>query len=282
MSGKNIDSLFNDGKLAAITFMTADASFAIPLEQVLYIEKDVKRNLQVNELDEFNHEVITFQNNTVQLFDFNRLIGSENHQTIMNNLVTQLDSMEQQHRDWLDALEDSLKNNTPFNKALDPNKCAFGMWYNEFETDIDELKEALLRFDEPHKKLHSLAGSLLELNQTDHKEALKRLSIERQTTLAELIHLFHLTKERALSSVRPIILFVEHVGGKVTALRLDNINDIVTFDKKVFSRDDSAEGIMKTKNEDFVVEGFLRDGNDAPLMLINCQPEKRNASNQVA
>ena len=282
MSGKNIDSLFNDGKLAAITFMTADASFAIPLEQVLYIEKDVKRNLQVNELDEFNHEVITFQNNTVQLFDFNQLIGSENHQTIMNNLVAQLNEMEQQHRDWLDALEVSLKENVPFNKALDPNKCAFGMWYNSFETDIDELKEALARFDEPHKKLHGLAENLLTLNQTDHEEAIKILNRERQTTLAELIHLFHLTKERALSSIRPIILFVEHVGGKVTALRLDNINDIVTFDKKVFSRDDSADGIMRSKNEDFFVEGFLRDGNDAPLMLINCQPQSNGKSNQVA
>jgi len=85
MSGKHIDSLFKDGTLAAITFVTADASFAVPLEQVLYIEKDVKRNLQVNDLDEFNHEVITFQNNTVQLYDFNKLVGSENHQQTMHN-----------------------------------------------------------------------------------------------------------------------------------------------------------------------------------------------------
>lgn len=281
MSGKNIDSLFNDGKLAAITFTTADASFAIPLEQVLYIEKDVKRNLQVNELDEFNHEVITFQNKTVELYDFNRLIGSENHQVAMQKLVSTLDEMEQQHRDWLDALENSLKNNEPFTKALDPNKCAFGMWYNKFETDNEELKEVLARFDEPHKKLHGLAEKLLEINKTDHSKAIEALQQERLTTLSDLIHLFHLTKERALSSIRPIILFVEHSEGKVTALRLDNINDIVTFDKKVFSIDDSAGGIMKSKNEDFMVEGFLRDGNEAPLMLINCQPQTSN-SEQVA
>jgi hypothetical protein len=61
MSGKDINSLFNDRKLAAITFSTAEAAFAIPLEQVLYIEKDVQRNLKVDELDEFNHGVITLQ-----------------------------------------------------------------------------------------------------------------------------------------------------------------------------------------------------------------------------
>ena len=271
-SGKSIDELFKDGKLATITFVTSDASFAIPLEQVLYIEKDVKRNLQVNALDEFNHEVITFQNNTVQLFDFNKLMGSENHQQMMTRLIAKLDEMEQQHRDWLDALESSLKNNTPFTKALDPAKCAFGIWYNQFETDNEELAEVLSRFDAPHKKLHGLAKTLLEINKTDHEKALSKLAEERLSTLAELVHLFHLTKERALSSIRPIILFVEHNEGKITAMRLDNINDIVTFDRKVFSQDNSSEGIMKNKSRDFVVEGFLRDGENPPSLLINCQP----------
>lgn len=274
MAGKSIDDLFKEGKLAAITFVTSEAAFAVPLEQVLYIEKDIKRNLQVNDLDEFNHEVITFQNNTVQLYDFNRLMGSENHQQAMSRLVSKLDEMEQQHKDWLDSLEISLKENTPFTKALDPTKCAFGLWHSQFETENEELSEVLSRFDEPHKKLHGLAKQLLELSKSDHEKALAILNQERLNTLAELIHLFHLAKERALSSVRPIILFVEHNEGKVTALRLDNINDILTFDRKVFSRDDSSEGILKSKDRDFVVEGFLRDGERAPLMLINCQPHK--------
>jgi hypothetical protein len=271
-SGKSIDELFKDGKLAAITFVTSEAAFAIPLEQVLYIEKDVKRNLQVNDLDEFNHEVITFQNNTVQLFDFNKLMGSENHQQMMMRLIAKMDEMEQQHKEWLDALEESLKENIPFTKALDPAKCAFGAWYNQFETDNEELAEVLSRFDKPHKKLHGLAKTLLELNKTDRAKALAILAQERLETLAELTHLFQLTKERALSSIRPIILFVEHNQGKVTAMRLDNINDIVTFDRKVFSKDDSNEGIMKNKSRDFRIEGFLRNGEKPPSLLINCQP----------
>lgn len=271
-SGKSIDELFKEGQLTAITFVTSEASFAIPLEQVLYIEKDVKRNLQVNDLDEFNHEVITFQNNTVQLFDFNKLMGSENHQQMMTRLVAKLEEMEQQHKDWLDALETSLKDNSTFTKVLDPAKCTFSTWYNQFETDNEELAEVLSRFDGPHKKLHGLAKTLLELNKTDHEKALTKLTEERLGSLAELVHLFQLTKERALSSIRPIILFVEHNESKVTAMRLDNINDIVTFDRKVFSKDNSNEGIMKNKSRDFKVEGFLRDGENPPSLLINCQP----------
>lgn len=280
MSNSHIDSLFKDNKLSVITFSTNDAAFAIPLEQVLYIEKDVKRNIQVKELKEFNHEVITYQNDTVQLYDFNRLVGSSNHQENMEQLIAKLDEMEQAHRDWLDALEEAISQNSPFTKELSPDKCIFGMWYNQFETDNEELKEVFERFDEPHKKLHGLAGDLLKLAETDQAQALQRLEQERHSTLAELIHIFQLAKERALTSIRPIILFVEHQQGKITALRLDNINDIVEYDRKSFSEDSSTEGIMKKREEDFVIEGFLRSGNSAPLMLINCKPEE--SSQEVA
>lgn len=281
MSNSNIDSLFKDGKISVITFSTNDASFAIPLDQVLYIEKDVKRNIQLNDLDQFNHEVITYQNNTVQLYDFNRLIGSENHQQAMQDFVSLLDKMEQQHVDWVNALEESILTGATFNKALDPNKCDFGRWYNQFSSDNEEIAEVMERFDAPHKKLHGIAKEILSKNQSDHEQAMKMLQLERATTLNELVVLFQLAKERARASVRPIIVFVEHDGGRITALRLDNINDIVSYSRKNFSLDNSTDGVMKNKGDDFVIEGYLRNGNDAPLMLINCRAQNKNGE-QVA
>lgn len=274
MSYANPHSLFKHNTLAVITFSTTQASFAIPLEQVLYIEKDVKRNIQLNELEQFNHEVITFQNKTVELHDFNRLIGTESHEKTTHELIKQLNDMEQQHVDWLDALEESIKHRKPFIKATDPTKCAFGQWYANFETNNDELKEVLTRFDVPHRKIHSLAQELLGLSHGNQASALEILEQHRGSTLAELISLFQLAKERALSSIRPIILFVEHNEGRISALRLDNINDIVNYDLKSFSPDDSTEGLLKKRLEDFAIEGFLRNGDRAPVMLINCQPGK--------
>ncbi len=274
MSYANAKSLFKNNTLAVITFSTTQASFAIPLEQVLYIEKDVKRNIQLNELEQFNHEVITFQNKTVELHDFNRLIGTESHEKTISELIRELNDMEQQHVDWLDALEDSIKHRKPFIKATDPAKCAFGQWYANFETNNDELKEVLARFDVPHRKIHSLAQELLGMAHSDQAGALEILEQHRITTLAELLSLFKLATERALSSIRPIILFIEHNDGRISALRLDNINDIVNYDLKSFSPDDSSEGLLKKRMEDFAIEGFLRNGDRAPVMLINCQPGK--------
>lgn len=281
MSNSNIDSLFKDGKISVITFSTNDASFAIPLDQVLYIEKDVKRNIQLNDLEQFNHEVITYQNSTVQLYDFNRLIGSENHQQAMQEFVSQLEAVEQEQIDWVNALEESLLTGATFNKSLDPNKCEFGRWYAQYSSDNEEIAEVLERFEVPHKKLHDVAKEILSTNKSDHEQAMKMLQLERATTLNELVVLFQLAKERARASVRPIIVFVEHDGGRITALRLDNINDIVSYSRNNFSLDNSTDGVMKNRGDDFVIEGYLRNGNDAPLMLINCRAQKSDGE-QVA
>lgn len=274
MSGQLIDDLFTDGQLSAITFDTSEASFAIPLEQILYIEKDVKRNIKVGESIEFNHEVITFQNKTVQLYDFNKLMGAESHQQNITQMLSELDEMAKQHKIWIDQLEVSLREKTAFTEAIDPTRCAFGIWYKEFQTDNEELKELLKKFDAPHKKLHGLAHELLELNKSEPEEALRKLSYEKQNTLSELLNLFQITKDSALSSIRPIIIFVEHADKRITALRLDRINDIQTFKQSQFSKDESHEGIFKNRQLDFHIEGFLREGESAPAMLINCQPYK--------
>lgn len=273
MSGQNIESLFVNNQISVITFSTREATFAIPLEQVKYIEKDVKRNIKVGELDRFNHEVITYQNSAVPLFDFSALTGSCSQLDEIKNLVTLFNEKEKDHRDWMEALENAIKNDTPFTKATDPNKCAFGVWYNAFATNDSDLKEVLEKFDTPHKRIHSLAESLIALSKLDKTKALEKLNKERNTTLAELLRLFETARERVKNSDRPIIVFVEQNNHEVGALRLDNIRDIETYELKNFSRDTSTEGIMKKNDTDFTIEGFLRSGDAPPCMLINCQPE---------
>lgn len=272
MPSKSIDDLFHSGQLSAITFETTEAAFAIPLEQVLYIEKDVQRNIKVGELVDFNHEVITFQNKTVQLYDFNKLMGTESYQQSITTMLKELDTMIGHHSQWLDDLELALKQGNTFTQNLEPDKCVFGQWYNEFSSEDEELLDILKRFAPPHDTLHTKAKELIQLHTTEPEQAMANLAHIRQETLPELISLIKLMRERALSSIRPIIIFVEHEKDKITALRLDKINDIANFSKAQFNRDDSNEGIFKNKGLDFRIEGFLRNGETAPFMLINCQP----------
>lgn len=272
MSGQSIEDLFKDNRISVITFSTRDATFAIPLEQVRYIEKDVKRNIQVGKLDRFNHEVITYQNAAVPLYDFSTLTGSRSQFEECKSLISIFNEREKDHVEWMDQLEEAIENDTPFTKSIDPNKCAFGVWFNDFTTNDADLKEVLDKFASPHRKIHELAEHLLLLAKEDKAAALQRLERERNTTLAELLRLFETARERVKNSNRPIIVFIEQNNNEISALRLENIQDIESYDIKSFSRDTSTEGVMKKNESDFVVEGFLRSGDTPPCMLINCQP----------
>ncbi len=272
MSGQSVDSLFIDGKISVITFSTHDATFAIPLEQVRYIEKDVERNIKVDESSQFNHEVITFQNKAIPLYDFCTLTGSTSSLTNGRKLVDIFNDREQDHVDWMKALEESIKKGVPFSKTVEPDKCAFGLWYNKFKTDDEDLAELMSKFDEPHRKIHGLAKTLLDLAETNKEQALTLYKREYSNTFAQLRRLFENARERVLTSIRPIIVFVEQNKGKTTALRLDNIKDIQSYSVQDFSRDESTEGILKRKTEDFRIEGYLRNGDKAPFILVNCQP----------
>lgn len=274
MSGQSVESLFIDGKISVITFSTHDATFAIPLEQVRYIEKDVERNIKVDESSHFNHEVITFQNKAIPLYDFCNLTGSTSAVSNGHKLIEIFNGREQDHVEWMQALEDSIKEGVPFTKTTDPNKCAFGVWYNKFKSEDEDLNEVMVKFDEPHKHIHGLAKELLDIRQVDEERALTLFKRESANAFAQLRKLFDNARERVTASIRPIIVFVEQGNGKTTALRLDNIKDIESYSKSDFSRDESTEGMLKKKTEDFKIEGYLRNGDKAPFILVNCQPLK--------
>jgi len=273
MSEASAYALFKDNKLSVITFSTKDASFAIPLQQVLYIEKDVKRNIQLDELNSFNHEVITYQNSTVELYDFNKLIGAQDHHSRMLELIQELDDFTHAYSNWVEHIELSIKSGAnagaPPQKAIDFIKWAEHYSNTNSNTELVEVINALVA---PARELHKELDRICQL--ISHAEqATTLLKRTLESSFKTLLNHIQQAKERAENSIRPIILFVEHDEGRVSALRLDNIQDIVNYDWNNFSLDSSSEGLMKQHQEDYHIEGFLRNDDKAPLMLINCKTE---------
>ena len=70
------------------------------------------------------------------------------------------------HLVWANGLANSILLNRSFDGQLDPTRCAFGRWYDEFrKTDAylqaaPSLKQALDRLDQPHKDLHASAQDI--------------------------------------------------------------------------------------------------------------------------
>lgn len=225
----------NSGKTGQVrqifTFFVEDMMFGLNVENVLMLGQDVK-DIQRIPIEERGFCGVTkFQGEVVPVLDFAHRIGIDSGIDAKTALLGILTENENDHVEWMNVLEDALKNGSAFNKALTADECDFGKWYNKFETRDETLTELLFTFSEPHQALHALAEDLLAMRDNDQQEeALAKLAVERTTTLRRLRALFSRARDQIQSSMRQVLLFVT-LDGKTPryALLIDEINDVMNF-----------------------------------------------------
>ncbi|ATC92915.1 CZB domain-containing protein [Pseudoalteromonas tunicata] len=166
------------------------------------------------------------------IFDLGLILNNESTHVSNANLAELLQTREKDHLQWFKELENSIENNTPFSLARDPHQCAFGKWYDNFKTDNEDLSAILSRFDEPHKKIHSLADSLINMvKQGQKKQAQEILATERRTTFTLLLRLFESAREQVVLDYKPIIIFTTKDGQNPhIGLLVDKVEDSVSVD----------------------------------------------------
>ncbi len=166
----------------------------------------------------------------------------------------------QDHIDWVDALEHSIRTGEPFTKATDPHQCAFGKWYDNYRPEDAELAQIMRAFDAPHKRIHSLAETLLnKARDTDQlDQVLAELSRERSSTLRELLKLFNTAAIRLEDMVKPVVLVIDG-GTRTFALEIESVRDIREFTaSQRVPGEDAGDGAIH--------QGYFKD-NDGQLHI---------------
>lgn len=243
------------------TFFIEDMMFGLDVENVLMLGQNVN-DIQQLPIEERGFCGVTkFQGTVVPVLDFAHRLDIASGMDIKAQLLTTLTDREKDHIEWMNALETSIKTGAAFVKALNPDECAFGKWYNKFETRDETLRELLEIFDEPHRKIHALAEELLGLRDNDKvDEALERLQHERATTLRRLRALFARARDQIQNGMRQVLLFVT-TDGKTPcyALKIDDINDVINFSPDEF-QSSRAGALGLIQKIEHVIEGiYTRD-----------------------
>lgn len=255
--------------LSFITFNSGLAAFAIPVKDVRYITAVGTLKIRtVPTREGLSRKVFDYGTESIVLYRFSDIVGSHSQVDESVELSKLLQQRRQDHVNWMDALEHSLKTGEPFSKALDPHKCAFGQWYDSFEAKDEELKDILRTFDSPHKHIHSLASKLIDKASTsDGKaEALKILAFERGATLQQLLNCFGRAIARLEELVKPVVLVLD--GGKSTfALEVEKINDIIEFSEDDWL-DDNADRDTNFHDGFFQAQGGQLHFNLLPGALL--------------
>ncbi len=220
--------------LTAFTFWVGEQMLAVPVHNVLSVTQNLA-DLRPTPLKGRGLLGATqYRGKPVAIYDMAAMLDIVSGRQYKTELLDILQAREQDHLDWLDALEESIKTDAPFTKARDPHQCAFGKWYDHFTTRDTAFAEILERFDEPHRQIHALADELLELkSRGDEEEALYRLDIARNTVLRRLRKTFHHARVQLQESIRDVVLNLTVDGETpLVGLKIDEINDVIPYPRE--------------------------------------------------
>lgn len=200
--------------------------------------------------------------------DLRVLLGMRSMESETAELIQILDDREQDHVDWLHALEASARGGGEFKLATDPHKCKFGKWYDALTADeANVLKLAnedrtlariIHQFDGPHQRIHGIASVVLSaVAEGRQAEALETIEATRTTDLAAMIRLF--TEARnMMRELRKPLVGVLQVGDCRVAGLVDAIDSVREIPEDTIDRSRVAE-----LKQPFVL-GFAKGaGNDA-------------------
>ncbi|CAM4066364.1 CZB domain-containing protein [Pseudoalteromonas byunsanensis] len=205
------------------------------------------------------------------IFDLGIILNKKSSYDTNNALVELLKNREDEHRQWLQALERSVVKGQDFDKARDPKQCTFGQWLSNFKTENEDLKAILSRFEEPHNRLHALADKLLTLCEQDKKQqAITMLEKERATTYIKLMRLFESAREQISLDHKPIIVFTTQDGQKPhIGLLVDQVED------NIHCEEDEIKSLSEITNIGFeidpqtkkMMQGLIKRGNTHSVLI---------------
>ena len=228
----NQASLDEDSEaLTVFTFWIGDELFAIDIANILSITQDLDSLLKTPVKSKGLTGIINYLGNPVAVYNFAEMLSIPSTRELKSQLVDSLNEREEDHITWVNALEKSLKEDVPFDKARDPHMCEFGKWYDKFETRDEALTDIMKRFDKPHQKIHALADELLDLKERNKlDEALNKLEIAQQTTLISLKKHFTHARDQIQDSLHTVVINITNDGSKpVVALQIDEIHEVMNF-----------------------------------------------------
>jgi chemotaxis signal transduction protein len=170
--------------------------------------------------------IMLLRGQALGLVDLRILLGMSGHREVHRAAIETFKQRKQDHIDWLDELEASVRESRRFELTLDPHACQFGRWYDHFETEDPVLSLKLRQFDRPHQRIHALGAqvrSLVDAGQQNQATAL--IQEQRKKEFVQLIELFDETVPLLEADDREIVMLLSD-GSHQVGVIVDKANEM--------------------------------------------------------
>jgi len=255
------------GKLSTdmpwVIFYLLDEQFAISANHIREMVA-MPKVVPVPQTPDYIRGVINIRGQAIPVMDLRLRMGMTSLLNETEDLIQLLDQREADHKNWIAELESSVRERREFKLTTDPHKCAFGKWYDNFETDNRILEICLKKFDEPHQKIHAIAIKVKGMEEKDDFDsAYEIINQTKEGELAEMVSLFLEARSLLGESTREIAMVLEWEE-KTMVISVDSV---VTVEK--FSDSNIEEMPEVTSTSGFAPRIGKRGKNNELVQLLD-------------
>lgn len=173
--------------------------------------------------------VINFRGRLIELVDTRKLLDIKSITEEIEEFNEMMNQRYNDHLNWLNTLENTVKNDTEFTLTTDPHKCAFGKWYDGYKSKNTNIMflSTFAKFDKPHKEIHGIAHQAEHLiERGDRQGAMNLIESTKNTKLAEMLGLFKDLKDAYQNSRKEIVVVIGEDESNCVGLSVDQITAI--------------------------------------------------------
>lgn len=156
--------------------------------------------------------------------------------------------------------------NREFKLTTDPHACAFGKWYDHFETNDNTLEYLLRKFDAPHKRIHKVGVEVRQLvDQGEREKAFDVIRKAKNNELIQMIKLFDTLVNDFTESKRELAIVLEDPKQNLEiGLTVDRV---IAIEPILEDRENSLDSVTHKSHESL---GLGKRSNDqTPVFIID-------------
>lgn len=251
-------------KLPYILLKISNNIYALSCERVVSTSL-LKEVIPIPKAPKEIRGVVRFREQVIPFVDLRRILNFKSVNQEIQEFYDLMESRKQDHINWLTTLENSVNERTKFTLTTDPHACAFGKWYDTYDSKNTNLMFLITfaRFDTPHKNIHEIGTQVNNLMlQNNYKEAQKIIEATKGLELKQMMHLFDDIKEAFKESKREISIILGEDDHNICI----SADEIVSIEHLIFAEEKWIENSMISTK---YIAGILKRNDSTPVFLLN-------------
>lgn len=215
--------------------------------------------------------IIHSRGNVIPIINLRPALGLKSLKEEQDAFDEMLEQRKNDHIHWVQEMERCLLEDDTFRLTTDPHKCAFGKWYDSYQTNNQSIAFHLRKIDEPHKKLHETAHLAFECprecDDCEREKCLRdQLKEDAHTYKDIVVKLLDEAKTLFRENARTMCVIVKDNKSTFLGLLVDEVLAVETITLK-----DLPGSCMNTSGPQVLSHIGEKQGSNATFLVLNME-----------